>query len=364
MRKYQAVPLFVLMALLIFFSPGCSKTTTTASGPAKTQVMVDAAQVKTGTLSLSNTVNGKLEALNSANVVAKSSGKVADIAVDVGSSVAAGQVLISLESDDLAAALRLAEAGVETAQINYDLAQKQFERGRELHDAGAISQSDFDVNYQAALDKARIALKSAQATQDQQQAKYNDSFIKSPLDGVVTTRNINVGEQAGSASTLITVMNLDKVIVNINVLEDQVNRLHVGQQVEVKVSAVSDTPFTGAITNIASAASTSSKVFPVKVHIDNRDHVLKPGMFAEVTFTVTGKTGLLVPNTAVTSYNGSQKVFLIKEDIARDTPVVAGESDSQYTLIVSGVSEGDEVIINGTDAALKDGVGVKRKTAQ
>lgn len=86
-------------------------------------------------------------------------------------------------------------------------------------------------------------------------------------------------------------------------------------------------------------------------------------MFAEVSFAITGKTGFLVPNTAVTSYNGSQKVFLVKEDTARDTPVVAGESDSQYTLIISGVDEGDEVIINGTDASLKDGVGVKRRTA-
>lgn len=361
MRKFQSAPMLILLVILVLSVPGCSKKTTTASGPAKSQVMVDVAKVKTGTLSLDNTIDGKLEAMNSANIVAKSSGKVADISVDVGSLVSAGQVLISLESADLAAALRLAEAGVETAQINYVLAQKQYERGKELYDAGAISQADFDINYQAALDKARTALKSAQASQDQAQAKYSDSFIRSPLDGVVTARNINVGEQAGSASTLITVMNLDKVIVNINVLEDQVNRLQVGQQVNVKVSAVADTPLAGTITNIASAASTTSKVFPVKVQIDNPDHVLKPGMFAEVTFEIVGKTGLLVPNTAVTSYNGSQKVFLIKEDSAKDTPVQAGESDSQYTLIISGVSEGDEVIVNGTDASLKDGVGVKRR---
>lgn len=249
MQKFCSAPLLIILALLIVSIPGCSKKTATTSGAAKAQVMVDVVRVKTGTLNLNNTINGKLEAMNSANVVAKSSGKVANISVDVGSLVSAGQVLVTLESDDLAAALRLAEAGVETARINYDLAQKKFERGKELHNAGAISQADFDENYQGALDKARAALKSAQATQDQARARYSDSFIKSPLGGVVTARNINVGEQAGSSSTLITVMNLDKVVVNINVLEDQVNRLQVGQQVNIKVSAVSDAPLAGTITS-------------------------------------------------------------------------------------------------------------------
>lgn len=361
MGKVKAMICFGLVTLLALTGSGCSKQPATTGAANKAAVMINSTRVKTGTLFLNNTVNGKLEAWKSANIVAKSSGKVANIAVDVGTEVTAGQVLISLEADDLAAALRLAEAGVENAQVAYDLALKQYERGKELHDAGAISQADFDNNYRGVLDKARASLKSAQASADQARVRLNDAFIKSPLAGVVTARNINPGEQAGSAATLITVMNLDEVVVNINVLEDQVNRLNIGQEVKVAINAVSEKPFAGVVTNIAAAASSSTKVFPVRIKIDNSDHQLKPGMFAAVTFNIPGKSGLLVPNTAVTSYNGLHKLFLIKDDIARDTPVLAGDADAENTLIISGVNEGDEVVVNGTEATLKDGVAIKRR---
>ncbi|HWP96894.1 MAG TPA: efflux RND transporter periplasmic adaptor subunit [Syntrophomonadaceae bacterium] len=360
MRKYGGLLLVGFLLAMILAGVGCAKKAVSTAGAGKADaVIVDGAQVKKGSLSLINTVSGKLDALNSADIVAKSPGKVASISVDVGSPVSAGQTLISLEADDLAAALNYAQAGVENARIAYDLAQKQYEREKQLLEAGALSQADFDNLYQGVLDKAQVALKSAQATAAQSQAKYNDSFIKSPLDGLVTARNIDVGEEAGSSSPIITVMNLDKVVVVVSVLEDQVNRVKEGQEVKVKVSAVSETPFTGTVSNIALAANATTKVFPIKIQVNNSDHILKPGMFADVSFTWVGDNGLLVPSTAVTTYNGSQRVFLIKDGAVKETKVTTGTSDAQNTLITSGLSEGDQVVVNGSDASLKDGAKVK-----
>ncbi len=357
MRKYWIIIVAGVLLIVALAGVLYSKKSTTTVAPAKDPTVnatTKAAQI--GPLEEVLTVDGKLEALNAANVVPKTAGKIAGVSVDVGSLVSAGQTMVALESDDLAAAVNVAEATVQAAQITYDLALKQFNRGQELLTAGALSQADYDNNYKGALDKAQVALISAQASLAQSQVKYNDSFVKSPLSGVVTARNANVGELAGTSSPVVVVMNLSKVTVTVNVNEAQINRLKVGQEVKVTVNAVSDLPFPGTIMNIALAANSSSKVFPIKILIDNPDQILKPGMFAEASFTWVGEPGLLVPTTAVTTVNGSQRVFLAKDGVARECPVIAGESDAQNTLIKSGLNNGDIVIVNGNDAMLKDGI--------
>ncbi|MGE5406056.1 MAG: efflux RND transporter periplasmic adaptor subunit [Candidatus Saccharibacteria bacterium] len=356
MRKLGVI---LLVALLVFSAigiAGCGKKTdTTSAGSASEAVInVNTTRVTNGPLQENITLSGKLDALNLANVVAKAPGKVAKLLVDVGSRVAAGQTMIVLESEDLAASLASAQAGVESAQVSLDLASSQYERGKALFIQGTITQADYENNYEGPWKKAEVGLKTAQASLAQARAKYNDAMIKSPLAGVVTARNINVGELAGSSSPLITVMSLDTVVVMVNVNEDQVNKLKVGQDVKVKVSAVSDTPFAGKISNIALAANTSSKVFPVKIQINNKDHMLKPGMFADVTFSWTEKPGLLVPLTSVVDDNGSHKVFVIENNIARAAKVDIGKSDAKNTQVLSGLNEGELVVVTVPDA-LKDG---------
>jgi len=355
------------LALLLIGSlsiGGCAKTSTKAVETSKTDAVinVETAKVTTAALDESAVLSGKLEALDSANIVAKSAGKVASIAVDVGSTVSAGQVMISLEADDLAAALNLAGAGVDNAQLTLELAAKQYERGKALAASGAISQKDYDNDYEGAYRKAEIGLKSAQATLEQSQVKYNDTFIKSPLDGIVTARNINVGEQANSATTLLTVMNLDKLVVVVNVNEDQVNRIKEGQELDMKVTAVSsDQIFKGVIKNIALSANSNSKVFPVKVQLFNSNHILKPGMFAEVTFKWAERSGLLVPINSVSSDGIINRVYLVQDGVAKQTRVVTGPSDAKNVLVISGLKEGDEVIVN-TPNAVKDGTKVKTRS--
>lgn len=359
MRKFGILIVAgVLVVATSLVAIGYSKKTTAVAPARDATVAVLSTQVKTGSLVETVALSGTLEALHSANVVAKSSGKVGGIMVELGTPVSEGQTMIVLESEDLAAALAVSQTSVEKAQINLTLVEKQYERGLTLFNSGALSQVDFDNNYQGALDKARVDLKSAQATLAQSQVRYNDSFIKSPLTGVVTAKNINVGEMAGSSSPLISVINLDKLLVTVNVNENQVNRLQVGQDVAVKVSAVSATPFHGTISNIALAANPSSKIFPIKVQIENADHVLKPGMFAEASFTWVGNPGLLVPNSAIRVDGDTKMVFMINSGVAKSVKVTTGESDAQNTIVLSGVKEGEEVISN-IPTNLKDGAKVK-----
>ncbi|SHE93366.1 RND family efflux transporter, MFP subunit [Desulforamulus putei DSM 12395] len=228
------------------------------------------------------TFSGKIEAVQWANLVSKVAGKVASVHVDIGSFVKTGQLLVSLAAEDKAAEIEEAATQVDSARVEYELALKSYQRGKELLAAQAISQADYDNLYEGPFKKAEVKLRSARATLQKKQIAYDDMFIKAPFAGVITAKNINPGEMAGTQSPVLTLVNLDQVVIKGAVNENHINKLKIGQQVRVKVAAISDKPFTGKISNIALAADPQTKAFPVKIQVDNPEHLLKPGMFAEV----------------------------------------------------------------------------------
>lgn len=381
--------LYIILAVLLvalLAAGGCGKSS--ANEPkegAEGAVPVSTVKAQLGLLNDSTTVSGKLEAVQSANVVAKIPGKVAAVHVDIGSVVKAGQLMVTLENDTQKAAVSQAAAGVAqakaglaraeadliTAKASYQVDKANYERNKELLAADAISQSAFEsieLTYKkskenvertlpAALASSRAALQSAQAALQSAQATYNDTLIKAPFSGVVTARNINPGEMASSAAPVVTVVNLDKVIVKATVNEDMVNQLKQGQEVMVKVGAISAEPFKGIVSNIALAADSASKAFPIKVQIDNSKHQLKPGMFAEVQLSKDRAKALLVPREAVVREGDKDVVWTVKNGTAGKREVKAGESDGKQIIILSGLNEGDEVVAAGQES-LQDGAKV------
>ncbi len=364
MKKYGIIWTTGLLILILSMLLGCAKETKQNQQQAKGNrpgTGVKVAKVSEGTLKESMTLTGTLQALNSANIVAKSSGKVASIQADVGSRISAGQILMSLEADDLAAAVAAAEANVETAKVTYDLALKKYERGTELLQSQAIAQADFDENYEGALRKAQAAVKASQSALAQSQVRYNDTVIKSPLGGIVTARNIEVGELAGTSTPLFTVSNLDQVVVIVNVNEQQVNKLAEGMQVGVKVTAANQNQLTGVVSNIALAADAKLKVFPIKIQLANPDHQLKPGMFAEVLLEKELEPSLLIPREAVLTIDGKSRVFIVQDGLAKEQPVEVGPTDGKNISILNGLAKDEEIITNNV-SSMKDGQRVTMQT--
>lgn len=274
-----------ILILILIFLTGCSQSNGAAQ-PQPAQEKKNNVSATTGSTAKESkngiTFSGKIEAVESANLVSKVAGKVAAVHVDLGTPVKAGQLLVSLSAEDKAAEIEVATAQVKSAQVQYDLDLKNYQRGKELLASQAISQSDYEKTYEGPFQKSEAALVTANATLKKNQVAYNDMFIKAPFAGVITAKNINPGEMAGTQNTLLTLVNLNQVVVKGTVSETQVNKLKVGQEVQVKVSAVSDKPFTGKISNIALAADTQTKGYPIKIQVDNKDHLLKPGMFSEI----------------------------------------------------------------------------------
>lgn len=367
-RSFAVIIFFLAVALL---AAGCSRGKN-APGEGR-DITVSTAKVEMTSLDRGTAVSGKLEALESANVVSKIPGKVASVNVDIGSLVQAGDVLVTLEANEMAASVAQAQAaanaagsGREQAQSDYEVAKSNYERGQALLAQGAISQSDFDNKFALPYRKAEeLALRGSGAQYSQAlaalqlaRANYANSIITAPISGVITARNINPGELAGTSTPVVAVVNLDKVVVQASVGEDKINELKMGDKVQVKVSAASPSPFEGTITNIALAASSSTKAFPIKIQIDNTNHVLKPGMFAEVPLSRSTAPALTVPREAVVNDSGKNYVWVINDGTVSKKEVSTGASDGVKIVITAGLSEGQDVAISGQED-LKEGLKVK-----
>lgn len=317
-------------------------------------------------------LSGKLEAQQSANVVSKTTGRVGSVKVDIGSMVKTGDVLVTLDASELAASVSQAEAAVgvarnnyNTAQIDYETARLNYERNKSLYEQGAISLSLFQNNYEQPFKKAEqyakygseATLQQALAALELARANYANSIITSPINGVVTAKNINPGELATTSVTLVTIVNLDRVFLQTAVDETYINKLKEGSTIPVKVAAIHDEVFSGVVSNISQAASTSNKGFTVKILIDNISHLLKPGMFAESSLGSINHLELTIPKSAVVNEGGHNYVWIVENGKVLKREVIKGSSDALKAGINEGLKEGQEVVTSGLDQ-LKDGISV------
>lgn len=349
-RRFRPV-LILFILLLPWLAGGCRNQ----NNADQAKLALTGIRVKNGMLQNQATVNGKLEAVQTASVVSKVTGKVREVKVDVGMSVKRGQVLMNLEADDLQANIEVARSAADSAQVTYDLAAKNYERGKALLASGALGQASFDDNYEGACRKTEAALRSARANLEKARIAYEDTFIKAPFSGVITARTINPGEIALPQTPVITMVNIDQVLVKLGVGESQINQLQEGQTAQVIVAAASPKAFTGTITAISPAADLQTKAYNVKIQVENPRHILKPGMFAEVKIKAQPEPGLLLPKTALINKAGdSCCVFAVENGKAEKRKLVVGSSDQQNILVLNGLKEGETVIL-AAPADLRDG---------
>ncbi len=369
MRKGWIVGLTVLTAVAVFLG-GCGKKEDAA--PAAEAVPVSLAEAKMGRLSRGDVLAGKVAPAAEVNLVPKMAGKVAAVPVDVGDRVRAGQVVLRLDAADLEAAVRQAEAalalaqsGLRQAQLDYDVAAANYERARTLLDNQALSAAEFESKYELPYKAAKERLENLAPAQVRQaeaalalaKANLANSVLTSPIDGFVTARNVDPGELASPTMPVLTVADIDRVVVEAGASEQQVNRLEKGRKVKVYISAVRAEPFEGVITSVSPAADPGTKMYSLKVEIPNPQHLIKPGMFAEIDLGVTGEA-VLVPRDAVVTRDDVTAVFVVAEGRAVLRKVETGLSDGRNIAIHKGLAPGEKVVVAGQER-LEDGTKVK-----
>lgn len=367
----------LLILILILALSRCSKGSSSnqAAGGKGMAVPVAVQTAKRGDVAKELVASGQLVGEQSVVISPKISGKVASVNVELGTRVNAGDVLFRLDDTEIQAQVRQQEANVEVmaarkrvAEQNRENATRQFERYRQLYEQGAISADTFD-SYRLKLEQAESEepsanLAQAQASLSYQQSQLANTVITSPISGEVGAKNVEIGNTVSSTTQAVTVVNLDRVKVQVAVGEQHIGKIKQGQEVRVIVPSVREEPFTGLITNLSPAADPKTKSFYLEVKLENPDRVLKQGMFAEVHISTDRKENVLtVPVDAVVQKSGENIVYTVVDGAARENRVKVGISDGKVTEITGGLNEGDQVIVLGQQG-LVDGTKVIVQGAQ
>ena len=184
--------------------------------------------------------------------------------------------------------------------------------------------------------------------------KYEKALIKSPIDGMVIKKYLDKGSQVEPSANplmripVIMVANIDTVKVLVNVSEKYLGRLKENAEAKVEVDAYPDEVFVGDVTRIAPLVALGTRTSEVEIRIVNREHRLKPGMFARVNIIIEKKeNALLVPIKAVLSKNNRKFVFVVNGSIARKREVKTGIYQKDSVEIIEGLNEGEDVIMEG-----------------
>jgi RND family efflux transporter MFP subunit len=323
--------------------------------------------------------SGYVVAQRKAAVAAKTTGRLEWLGVEEGSLVRSGQVIARLENRDLQAAVRQAKEGVQSAkavleQSRAELtdAENSFKRQKELIKQGIVAQSDYDTaearfkRAAAAVAAGDAGLRSSAAALDGASINLDYSLIRAPFDGVVLTKNADVGDiitplgaAANAKAAVVTIADLASLQVEADVSESNLALVRQGQPCEISLDALPRMRFRGQLHMVVPTADRSKASVMVKVRFLDKDSRILPEMSAKVAFLeheagqADQQPKLALNPAAVTQSGGREGVFLIKGERVTFVPVQKGARLGDL-IEVSGVKSGDRVVLRPLDR-LKDG---------
>jgi len=326
------------------------------------------------------TATGTVNAVTTVLVGTQVSGTVKEIYADFNTKVKKGQLIALIDPATFEAQVAQARANLLSAKANLEKSdatmidtRRTMERNKELLSKKLIAQSDLDTaetNYETA--KAQVSVSKAQVAQSEAALKIAESNlgytkIISPVDGVVISRNVDVGQTVAASfqtPTLFTIAeDLTKMQIDASVDEADIGMVASGQDVEFTVDSYPDITFHGNVSQVRNAPITVENVvtYDVVIKVGNPELKLKPGMTANVSIILMKKSGVLkIPNAALRlNLSEGEKgktmpkgrgVWVLEEGKPRRVSITTGISDGSYTELVSGdIREGQEVIVEYID---------------
>lgn len=379
MQKRNRIFILILVAaLLLSTAAGCSSQKASQNLPVATAVAAN--QELESNLEFS----GVLLPTQMADISSRITGQVVSLPHKVGDPVKSGDVLMTLDIQALQGQLMQAEANYKAAQAaseaaanaavisktNLDAAQANFDRNQMLFNAGAISQSQMDdirdkltiaeKQYQTAsgptLSQARAGADAAFASVKNYQIQIDISTIHAPIDGIVTTQNVNIGQVVTAGAPVISIVDNSVLKLKSTIGQDQLWLLTMGQGMDVTIDSYPGTVFKGTITNIGPIAVSTGELFPVEISLKN-EQGLMAGLSAHSSLNLKA-AGVVVPRTAIQVIDGKNYVYVIQDNKAYQREVTTGLSNDQDILIVSGLNDGEPVAVSNV-GQLTDGKIIK-----
>ncbi|MBP3788696.1 MAG: efflux RND transporter periplasmic adaptor subunit [Prevotella sp.] len=339
----------------------------------KQQTEFSTSKIVKGNIQTSITATGTIEPVTSVTVGTQVSGIVAHLYVDYNSVVKKGQVIAELDKTNLTSELNTARANLSSAQSTLNYEQANFNRYQTLYDKGLVSAHDYE-NARLTYLKAKDQVTTATQSVEKAQTNLGYATITSPIDGVVLSKSVEEGQTVAASFNTPELFTIAQDLTDMRVIADideaDIGGVREGQRVAFTVDAFPDDSFEGKVTQVRQQPTTESNVvtYEVVISAPNNDLKMKPGLTANVTIYTLEKNDVLVapskalrfmPNEALLSegqkiedVEAAQKVWTLDGNTFKAHKVETGTTNGILTEIVSGISEGTEVL---TDFSISGG---------
>ena len=357
-KLWMAVGAVAVIAIVVWALSG---------GKKEEEVTFESAKVERQNIHTTITATGTIEPVTSVTVGTQVSGIVSKLYVDYNSVVKKGQVIAELDRTNLTSELNRAKAELTSAQSTLSYETANFQRYQTLFNKGLVSANDYE-SAKLSYEKARQTVNSARESVQKAQTNLGYATITSPIDGVVLSKSVEEGQTVAASFNTPELFNIAQDLTDMRVIanidEADIGGVKEGQRVTFTVDAFPDDKFEGTVTQVRQEATTTSNVvtYEVVIGAPNKDLKLKPGLTANVTIYTLEKNDVLavpskalrfMPNEAllkkgeqIEDVDAPQKVWTMEGNTFKAHKVETGITNGMLTEIVSGISEGTEVLVD------------------
>ena len=332
----------MLIAGVVVMTAGCGSNTKKAE--AQPQAVVETAptvsvvQVSKREVPQIATYTSTVQPYVKNNIVPQAGGRITKINVEIGDFVKEGLVLAEID-----------KALLQQAQLSLKNQEVELARLKSLYEAGGLSKSDLDA----------IELQY-NVTKTQVENLLENTVLRSPINGVVTARNYDVGDMCSMSAPIFTVEQIVPVKLLVGISESDYSKVKKGDSVEIKADAVPDKTFYGKINRIYPTIDPATRTFTVEVVVQNNYRTLRPGMFVRATVNFGTNNNVVIPDVAVVKQQGSGErfVYVLNQDgtVTYQKVVLGVRMGAEYEVL-EGLEDG-ATIVTGGQIRLKDGIKV------
>ena len=331
----------MFVAVAVIMTAGCGNTSSKKTETVEVTVAdptVSVAQVFVREVPQEAVYTSTVQAYVKNNIAPQMAGRITKINVEIGDFVKEGQILAEIDKAQLL-----------QAQLQLQNQEVELQRLKSLYEEGGLSQSDYD-----AIQMQYNVLKT------QVDNLIENTTLRSPINGVVTARNYDVGDMYAMSMPIFTVEQIVPVKLLVGVSETDYSKVKKGDSVVVTADAIPGKTFYGKVNRIYPTVDPATRTFTVEVKIDNNYKTLRPGMFVRATINFGTNTNVVIPDVAVVKQQGSGERFvyvLNADNTVTYKKVVLGRRMGAEYEVLEGLEDGDRIVIGG-QIRLKDGVKV------
>ncbi len=357
--KFKNIFSSLLILVLLFNLNSCGnkpteekpvENTAEESKPIKNNqtIPVEALIIKPKKLEQNIPLTGILKPIHEVDIVAEVSGKVQVINKKLGDAITTRDTLAVIDEKIPLSNYRQAKSQVLTADNNLKIAKLNLKSDEELFKNGDISELAFE-NSRLAVKSAEANRLSALANLSLLEKNYHDTRITSPIAGLISRKTIDIGTMVTPNVPVYRVVDLTTLKIQVGVPQSMINRVLVGSEAKVQISALNNQIFPGAVRYISPQADENTGAFTIEAHVQNTPGLkIRAGMTAKVDLLLTEKEEkLIIPDHALISKNGNNHLYKIEGGIARLTEITIGETIGSQVVVSQGLADGDTIVVVG-----------------